>query len=86
MAARRLPVRHSKRKTPTDENDYSAEASHGTSLTNGVENLPGHQSCPQPKLHHRVKNQRSILALVISDSKIYAGTQGGEILVHLPYI
>lgn len=36
----------------------------------------------QPTLFHRVRNQRSILALVVSDQRIYAGTQGGEILVH----
>ena len=35
----------------------------------------------EPALFHKVKNQRSILALVVSDSKIYAGTQGGELLV-----
>lgn len=35
-----------------------------------------------PTLFHRVKNERSILALVVSDQKIYAGTQGGEILVN----
>lgn len=34
-----------------------------------------------PALLHTVKNQRSILALVVSDSNIYAGTQGGELLV-----
>ena len=37
----------------------------------------------QPKLFHKVKNQRSILALVIGDAKIYAGTQGGDILVSI---
>lgn len=34
-----------------------------------------------PPLLHTVKNQRSILALVVSNSNIYAGTQGGELLV-----
>lgn len=34
-----------------------------------------------PALLHTVKNQRSILALVVSNSNIYAGTQGGELLV-----
>ena len=34
-----------------------------------------------PALFHRVRNERSILAVVVSDHKIYAGTQGGEILV-----
>lgn len=43
-----------------------------TSQTNGV----------TPALFHRVRNERSILALVVSDQKIYAGTQGGEILVN----
>lgn len=38
-----------------------------------------------PALFHKVKNQKSILALVVSDSKIYAGTQGGEILVSRVY-
>ena len=80
-----MPIRNSNnRKTSTDKSAYFAEASHSTSPANGVETLPGHGGCPQPKLHHRVKNQRSILALVIYDSKIYAGTQGGEILVRLP--
>ncbi|KAI9878928.1 MAG: hypothetical protein M1830_010112 [Pleopsidium flavum] len=35
----------------------------------------------KPSLFHRVKNKRSILALVVSDQRIYAGTQGGDILV-----
>lgn len=34
-----------------------------------------------PALLHTVKNQRSILALAVSNSNIYAGTQGGELLV-----
>lgn len=36
---------------------------------------------PEPTLFHKVKNQKSILALVVSDSRLYAGTQGGELLV-----
>ena len=35
----------------------------------------------QPALFHKIKNQRSILAVAVSDSHIYAGTQGGELLV-----
>jgi hypothetical protein len=34
-----------------------------------------------PTLFHKVQDQRSILALVVSDGRIYAGSQGGEILV-----
>lgn len=36
---------------------------------------------PEPTLFHKVKNQKSILALAVSDSKLYAGTEGGELLV-----
>ncbi|KAI9835858.1 MAG: hypothetical protein M1819_001756 [Sarea resinae] len=34
-----------------------------------------------PTLFHRVKHNRSILSLAVSDQHIFAGTQGGEILV-----
>ncbi|KAL9604663.1 MAG: hypothetical protein Q9219_000383 [cf. Caloplaca sp. 3 TL-2023] len=36
---------------------------------------------PKPTLFHKVKNERSILALAVSDSRLFAGTQSGEILV-----
>ena len=35
----------------------------------------------KPVLFHKVRNQRSILAIAVSDSKIYAGTEEGELLV-----
>ena len=35
----------------------------------------------RPLLFHKILNQTSILALLISDSKIYAGTQSGDLLV-----
>lgn len=34
-----------------------------------------------PILFHKIQNQRSILALLVSDSKLYAGTQNGDLLV-----
>ena len=34
-----------------------------------------------PVLSHRMKHDKSILALAVSDHYIFAGTQGGEILV-----
>ena len=34
-----------------------------------------------PVLFHKVKDKRSILALIVSESRIFAGTQGGEIIV-----
>ena len=33
----------------------------------------------QPSLFHRIKGEKSILALLVSDAKIYAGTQGGDL-------
>ena len=42
----------------------------------------------RPLLFHKIHNQTSILALLISDSKIYAGTQSGDLLVcyHCAYL
>lgn len=34
-----------------------------------------------PALFHKVKSQRSILAVAVSDSELYAGTEEGEVLV-----
>ena len=48
----------------------------------------GHASAPpsssnatSPTLFHKIQNQPSILALLVSDSKLYAGTQNGDLLV-----
>lgn len=51
-----------------------------TAETNGGEKL---ESRPKtgPVLAHRMKHDKSILALVVSSRYIFAGTQGGEILV-----
>ena len=38
-----------------------------------------------PLLFHKIQTQTSILALLISDSKIYAGTQSGDLLVCYHY-
>ncbi|KAL9107634.1 MAG: hypothetical protein Q9187_008402, partial [Circinaria calcarea] len=48
-------------------------------LQNDAQNLSTGAGNP-PVLFHKVKNQKSILALIVSDSEIYAGTQGGEII------
>ena len=34
-----------------------------------------------PVLFHKVKNHKSILSLVVSNARIFAGTQGGQLLV-----
>lgn len=48
----------------------------------------GHANAPptslnatSPTLFHKIQNQPSILALLVSDSKLYAGTQNGDLLV-----
>ena len=51
-----------------------------TEFQNDAQNCSAGGGNP-PVLFHKVKNQKSILALIVSDSKIYAGTQGGEIIV-----
>jgi di- and tripeptidase len=35
-----------------------------------------------PALSHRMRHDKSILALAVSSSSLFAGTQGGEILVY----
>jgi len=36
---------------------------------------------PDPTLFHKIKDQKSILTLLVADSKIFAGTQSGDLLV-----
>ena len=55
-------------------------ATNGLDRANGLSNDRG-LGAHKPTLSHKVKNQKSILALVVSDSKIYAGTQDGELKV-----
>ena len=50
--------------------------------------LEGHGGAPSPLLNatnpilfHKIKNHCSILALLVSDSKLFAGTQNGDLLV-----
>ncbi|KAL8822950.1 MAG: hypothetical protein Q9191_006325 [Dirinaria sp. TL-2023a] len=69
-----------KRKVLTDAKGSFTEAPIQPVISNGSHSDPVGES-PQPKLLHKVKNKRSILALAVADAKIYAGTQGGEILV-----
>ena len=48
--------------------------------TKGVEkDVP--RDSRMPALSHRMKHDKSILALAVSSQYIFAGTQGGEILV-----
>ncbi|CAN9194760.1 unnamed protein product [Alternaria alternata] len=43
---------------------------------------PAPDANPTPALSHRMKHDKSILALAVSSQYIFAGTQGGEILVY----
>ncbi|KAI9847985.1 MAG: hypothetical protein M1838_000684 [Thelocarpon superellum] len=42
--------------------------------------LPQHQD-DAPSLFHRIRHNRSILSLAVSEQSLFAGTQGGDILV-----
>lgn len=51
-----------------------------TSSSNGIgDGVP--RDNRTPALSHRMKHDKSILALAVSSQCIFAGTQGGEILV-----
>ena len=43
--------------------------------------LPTALNATSPAIFHKIQNQPSILALLVSDSKLYAGTQNGDLLV-----
>lgn len=53
----------------------------GPSDPNGLEK-PAERTARNPALSHRMKHDKSILALAVSSECIFAGTQGGEILVY----
>lgn len=58
-----------------DESDAATDAEgHGGAP-------PTSLNATSPTLFHKIQNQASILALLVSDSKLYAGTQDGDLLV-----
>ena len=69
-SARSIPA-----KLVNEESDAGtdAEGHEGTHTASIVSQEPG--------LSHKIKNQSSILALLVSESKIFAGTQSGDLLV-----
>ena len=62
-----------------DTDNDASDAGVGVGVNGGAQ-LPS-MKAQKPSLFHKIRNQRSILALLISDSKIYAGTQNGDLLV-----
>ena len=76
-------------QSQTDEDLGHPDASITTVAQNGQNDQNGQNGRPaanglEPALFHKVKSQKSILALAVSESKLYAGTQGGELLVCEP--
>lgn len=65
----------------SSDDQVQTDADHGDSDAAIVKNGKAGKSGPEPTLFHKIKNQKSILALAVSDSRLYAGTQGGELLV-----
>lgn len=63
------------------DDQVQTDADRGDSDTAIGQNGNAANNGPEPTLFHKVKNQKSILALAVSDSRLYAGTQGGELLV-----
>jgi hypothetical protein len=66
---------------PADANSNGSTAVIAGGETRGVQHS---EQGVVPSLFHRVRHTNSILALAVSKQYIYAGTQGGEILVGLP--
>jgi hypothetical protein len=62
----------------TSNGSADAQATDSTSFVGG-DNHPS--DIDAPTLAHKLKHDKSILALVVSSTYIYAGTEGGEILV-----
>lgn len=51
------------------------------SVSQAKPSIDGEAITAPPKLLHRFNHNKSILVLAVSDSCVFAGTQGGEILV-----
>jgi len=72
------PATNGRRSSDDTDNDESEAA---VSVEGGVGAHSTSLKAQNPTLFHKVKNEQSILALLISQSKIYAGTQSGDLLV-----
>ena len=62
------------------DNDGSDIATDAEGHRNGP-SFPTSLNATSPAIFHKIQNQPSILALLVSDSKLYAGTQNGDLLV-----
>jgi di- and tripeptidase len=67
--------------TEQSRNNGLLDRSNAAAMDSQPESVP--QKAPRtPVLAHRMKHDKSILALAVSATSIFAGTQGGEILVY----
>jgi len=55
-------------------------------VTDHVDDEQDHGELQAPLNVQRLQNDQSILALAVNDQHIYAGTQGGEVLVRVATI
>lgn len=65
--------------TGPPRHERSASSTNGSSNGGIADGAP--RDSRTPALSHRMKHDKSILALAVSEHYIFAGTQGGEILV-----
>lgn len=72
-----LPTLKLEGKSGCDNDDFDA----ATDAEGNQGAPPTSLNATSPTLFHKIQNQRSILALLVSDAKLYAGTQSGDLLV-----
>lgn len=68
-------------RSSSQASSVSVESESSTDTETLDHGQPTTVEVPAPHLFHKIKNQRSILALLVSDSKLYTGTQSGDIFV-----
>ena len=70
-----LDGKNARSGSDNDESDVATDAEgHGGASTASL-------NVTSPTLFHKIQNQPSVLALLVSDSKLFAGTQNGYLLV-----
>jgi di- and tripeptidase len=77
MASSKLITRNERRiqtNTHLEDSDFNPSDHNDTAAL-------GDSNAPPPSLFHKIKNSKSILAVAVSESHIYAGSQGGDLLV-----
>ena len=65
----------------TAARDQFSDSEHGEGIDGANGLNPASQNAPEPMRFHTLRGQASILSLLISESKIFAGTQDGDLLV-----